>query len=152
MGERVINGGMEAFTGTVPTSWTANNPALVSQTTAQGTVHSGGSAVVLQNGAVLSQTIAPITAGCFYEFSFFAQGAGAQVGFTATVTFLTAGGDVSGGTIAVRQQDLVNANRNWTYYEIYTAAAPAGVTGARIAFAVTADGMQALLLDDVSFG
>jgi hypothetical protein len=142
---------MEAFTGTVPTAWTANASALVSQTTAQGTVHSGNSAVVLQNGAVLSQTIAPVTPGCFYEFSFFAQGAGAQVGLTAAVTFLTPGGDVPGGTVLVRQQDLEASNRSWTYFRIITAAAPAGVTGARIAFAVTAEGQQALLLDDVSF-
>lgn len=143
---------MEAFTGTVPTGWTANNAALVAQTTAQGTVHSGNSAVVLQNGAVLTQALIPATAGCFYEFSFFAQGAGAQVGLMAMVTFVTAGGDVPGGSVTVRQQDLVDSNRNWTYFETYTTAAPSGTTSARIDFIVTAQGQQALLLDDVSFG
>ncbi len=151
-GERVVNGGMELFTGTVPTGWTANDAALVSQTTAQGTVHSGNSAVELQDGAVLSQVITPITAGCFYEFSFFAQGVGAQVGFTATVTYTTAGADVPGGTVTVRQQDLITSNRDFAYYEIITAAAPADVTGARIDFTVTAEGEQSLVLDDVSFG
>ncbi|NNJ33006.1 hypothetical protein G9470_24935 [Bacteroides xylanolyticus] len=143
---------MELFTGTVPTDWTANNTTLVSQTTAQGTVHSGNSAVDLLDGAVLSQTITPITAGCFYEFSFFAQGSGAQVGLTAAITFTTSGPDVPGGTITIRQQDLVNSNREFAYFRIFTIAAPANVLGATISFSVTANGQQSLILDDVSFG
>ncbi len=99
----------------------------------------------------MTQTVTPINAGCFYEFSFFARGEGSQVGFTATVNFLTPGGDVLGGTITVRQQDLPNDVRNFAFYQITTTAAPAGVTGARIDFTVTANGAQLLDLDDVSF-
>lgn len=151
-GERVTNGGMELFTGTVPAGWTANDPARVSQTVTHGTVHSGTSAVELQNGAVLSQLISPVCDGCFYIFSFFAQGSGSQVGVIATVTYLLPEGSAPGGQVLVRQQDLGSGNRAFTYFEIFTTAAPNGVTGARLDFAVTAGGNQMLILDDVSFG
>jgi len=151
-GEMVINGGMEVFTGTVPTGWTSTTPLLVAQETALGRVHSGNSSVNLQDTAVLTQDITGITAGCFYEFSFFARGEGAQVGFTATVTFLTLGGPVTDGTITVRQQDLINSNRDFAYFRIITTAAPATVTSAVISFTVTAIGSQSMDLDDVSFG
>jgi hypothetical protein len=150
-GEMVVNGGMEVFTGTVPTGWTANNPALVSPVTAQGRVHSGNSAVNLEDEAILSQRITGINPGCFYEFSFFARGEGANVSLTATVTFTTPTGNVPGGTIFVRDQDIINSNRSFAYYRIITSAAPPNVTGAIISFDVEAQGEQSLDLDDVSF-
>ncbi|MBC7765101.1 MAG: hypothetical protein H7Y41_01355 [Hyphomonadaceae bacterium] len=150
-GELVQNGGMESFTNGVPTFWTTTTPAAVSQETAQGAVHSGNSSVRLQDGAILTQTITPVNPGCFYEFSFFANGAGAQVGVTATVTFVTTTGPVTDGSITIRQQDIPTATREFNYYRILTTAAPANTTSAIITFTVTAQGEQALILDDVSF-
>lgn len=153
-GELVQNGGMEAFTGTVPTKWTSTTPTLISPVTQQGRVHSGNSSVNLKDTAVLTQTISTISPGCFYEFSFFAHGEGAQVAFTATINFITSSGDVLGGSITVRQQDVPNSNRDFGYYRIITTiAAPNNAIGARIDFTVTAgQGQQSLDIDDVSFG
>lgn len=113
-------------------------------------MHSGNSSVNLSDGANLSQTI-PITGGCYFETSFFARGEGAQVGFTATVTFITPTQQIPGGTIMVRQQDMTNDNRDFAFYRLLTTAAPADATSARISFAVTASGSQSMDLDDVSF-
>ncbi|HKL94015.1 MAG TPA: hypothetical protein VJZ69_01880 [Clostridia bacterium] len=150
MGEIVLNGGMEQFTDNVPTNWATTTPTAISEEDAQGRVHSGESSVNIGDGGILTQTILGINAGCYYDFSFFARGEGAQVGLIATVTFLTMGGDVPGGTISIRQQDIPTDNRNFAYYRISTTQAPVGVTGVRISFAVTADGEQSLDLDDVS--
>lgn len=147
----VVNGGMELFTENIPTGWSSSTPAAIAQETAQGRVHSGASAVAISNDGILTQEILGINPGCFYEFSFFARGEGAQVGFTATVTFHTPGGDVPGAAITVRQQDVPNDNRNFSYYRVFTGAAPAGATSATIRFTVTAQGQQSLDLDDVSF-
>lgn len=151
-GELVNNGDMESFTNNIPTGWTSTTPTQISQVTAQGSVHSGNSSVQIENAGILTQTISGITAGCAYEFSFFALGQGAQVGLMATVNFVTLGGDVLGGIIAIRQQDIPTDNRNFAYYKIFTTEAPVGVTGARIDFAVTANGEQSLIIDDVSLG
>jgi hypothetical protein len=150
-GELIQNGGMESFTGTVPTGWASSTPTLVSKVTAQGRVHSGNSAVNLKNTAVLTQTINDINPGCFYEFSFFAHGKGTRVGFSATVNFLTPGGDVLGATINVRQRDVPTGRRIFAFYRVLTIEAPANATGARVDFSVTANGKQSLDLDDVSF-
>lgn len=148
----VLNGGMEDFTGDIPDDWTTTTPTLVSQTTAAGTVHSGSSAVVLEDTATLTQTIDDITEGCFYQFSFFANAQGGLVGITATVNFVTDGGDVLAASIEIRQGDLVTSSNGFAFFTVYTIEAPAGVTGARIDFLVTADGEQSATIDDVSFG
>ena len=150
-GEQVTNGGMETFTGSVPTGWTANDPDLVEKTDQQGRVHSGNAAVNLEDGAVLTQNVA-VEGGCFYALSFFARGEGSQVGVTATVTFLNAQDHATTGlTITVRQQDIPSANREFAHYQGITLAAPADAVKARIRFSVTAGGGQSLDLDDVSF-
>jgi len=141
---------MEQFTGNVPTGWTATPTSGVSQVTQQGRVHSGNSAVNLTDGTSLSQTV-PVEAGCFYRLSFFARGNGAQVGLTATVTFVTPSGSVNGLTITVRKMDLVDSNRLYAFFQSLTIAAPAGTTSAIITFTVEANGGQSLDLDDVSF-
>ena len=91
-----------------------------------------------------------IEEGCYYNLSFFAHGEGAQVGLTAKLVFETPGGDVIGGTVTVRKQDLINSNRDFAYFKMITSAAPNGVTGVRIEFSVDATGGQSLDLDDVS--
>ena len=150
-GELVLNGGMEAFTDTVPTSWTANNKNLVSQVGQQGRVHSGNLAANLVNGAVLYQDIA-VDAGCYHRFSFFARGEGSKVSVTAKVIYLNAQDQPTQGLlIQVRQQDMTNSNRDFAYYQGITIAAPAGTVKARIEFDVSADGGQSMDLDDVSF-
>lgn len=141
------------FTANIPTGWTTITSVKISQVTQQGRVHSGNSAVNLKDGAILTKTVTGIHVGCFYEFSFFAHGEGAKVGLTATVNFLTPGGDVLGASITIMQQDMPNSDREFGYYRVITTiAAPAGVTGARIDFLVSADGGQSMDLDDVSFG
>lgn len=147
----MLNGGMEAFTDAVPTSWTANNKNLVSQVGQQGRVHSGNLAANLVNGAVLYQDIA-VDAGCYHRFSFFARGEGSKVSVTAKVIYLNAQDQPTQGLlIQVRQQDMTNSNRDFAYYQGITIAAPAGTVKARIEFDVSTDGGQSMDLDDVSF-
>jgi hypothetical protein len=147
----VKNGGMELFVGNIPVDWTTTTPAAVGQATAGGLVHTGNSAVRLGNGGRLTQDITPIQEGCFYEFGFFAHGEGANVGLTATLTFLTETGDVPAGEIRIRQGDIPNQSRVYSYYRTILAQAPEGVTGVRIIFNVMAQGQQAVDIDDVSF-
>ena len=150
-GEMVLNGGMEQFTGSVPTNWNTNDAQRISRVTAQGRVHTGSSAVNLTNGGELWQDIR-ITGGCYFDFSFFARGEGAQVAIEATVTFMNAQGDSQSGlTISIHSQNLTNDNREFAYYRGITGQAPAGATMARVRFAVTAEGGQSADLDDVSF-
>ena len=146
-GELLENGGMEQFVGNIPTGWSTTTPNLISRETASGRVHTGESAVVMPNGSDLSQ-IVPVQGGCFYKLSFFAHGEGAQVGFTATVTFITGG---TGLEITVRRMDMPSGSREFGYYRGITILAPKGATEAEIKFVVTANGNQYMDLDDVSF-
>jgi hypothetical protein len=150
MGQLVSNGGMELFTGNIPTDWSTTTPLLISQITAQGRVHSGVSSVNLSDGANLSQTVFGINPGCFYEFSFFAHGEGSAVAVTATVVYQTTTGDVPGAAITVNMGDIPDGNREFGYYRAITSAAPANVISATIEFDVTATGGQSLDIDDVS--
>jgi hypothetical protein len=152
MGELVVNGIMEDFTDDIPDGWTTTTPDAVTQVTTQGRVHTLDSAVNIEDGGILTQIINDINPGCFYDFSFFARGEGTQVGFTATVNFLTPGGDVLGAEIIVNQFDLPTDNRNFAFYRAYTTMAPLDATGVRIDFTVTANGEQSMDLDDVSLG
>ena len=142
---------MELFTGNVPTGWTANNNSLVSKSNQQGRVHSGNFAVNLKNGAILYQDIA-VEGGCFHQLSFFARGEGSQVGITAQVIFLNAQNQPTQGlVIQINQQDLVNSNRIFAFFQGITIAAPADAVKARIEFTVSANGGQSADIDDVSF-
>jgi hypothetical protein len=146
-GELIINGGMEDFTGNIPTAWSTTTPNAISIDSESGHVHSGESAVAISNGGILFQTV-PINGGCCYELSFFAHGEGSQVGLTVTVTFDT--GD-EGLKIIIRKQDLPNSNRDFGYYKGITVRAPDSAAMAVIRFEVNANGNQYLDLDDVSF-
>ena len=149
-GELVVNGGMELFTGRVPTGWIANDPDLVSQVTQQSRVHTGDSAVNLQDDAVLSQ-IHTITGGCHYAFSFFARGEGAQIGIVATLIFENGQGVVTEGLrITIRQEDLPNDNQEFGYYRGFSIAAPVDAVSVQIVFEVNANGSQSADIDDVS--
>lgn len=64
--------------------------------------------------------------------SFFDKGEGSQVGMTATVTFQTPNGPVSGGTITVREQDIVNNNKIFAHYKLVTTTSPIDTTGITI--------------------
>ncbi|MCL1904245.1 MAG: hypothetical protein FWF94_07500 [Oscillospiraceae bacterium] len=147
-GQIIKNGGMEMFDGNVPTAWTAVGRVL--RETARGRVHSGNSAVAIYNDAALSQ-IVPIEGGCFYELSFFGHGEGANVGLTATVTFLSADDSEVGLEIFVLHGDIPTSNRQFSFYNGITTRAPIGAIKAEIAFSVTSNGEQNLILDDVSF-
>ncbi|HEX3029651.1 MAG TPA: hypothetical protein VHT34_10200 [Clostridia bacterium] len=153
-GQLVANGGMEVFTENVPTGWTTTTSTLIAQQTDGGRVHSGSSAVNISKGGNLSQAITiPTNSPCYYKFSFFANGSGSNVGFTASVTFVTPGGNVNGGSVTVRDTDLVNSSNNFAYFNLITSAAPLTATQAIITFSIPAgEGGQSINFDDVSFG
>ncbi len=149
-GELALNGGMEAFTGNVPTNWTASNNALVSQVAQQGRVHTGNYAVNLEDGAILSQSLS-ISGGCYYALSFFARGEGTQVALTATLTFTNSQGLSSEGlSIVVNAPNIPDDNREFAYYRGISTLAPENADALRIDFYVQAEGSQSLDLDDVS--
>lgn len=149
-GELVTNGGMEEVIDDKPTGWLFTNPDDITSENSQGRVHSGNWSVNIGDDSTLSQVINNIEPGCFYELSFFARGEGAQVSFNANVIFLTNYGDVLGGNIMVRSQDITNSNRDFAYYRLITSQAPAGTIAIKIEFIVNANGNQSLDLDDVS--
>ena len=149
-GELVINGGMETVVDDKPTGWLFSNPDNITSENSQGRVHSGNWSVNIVDDSTLSQVINNIEPGCFYELSFFARGEGAQVSLNANVIFLTNSGDVLGGNLMVRAQDMTNSNRDFAYYRLITSQAPVGTTGIRIEFIVNVNGNQSLDLDDVS--
>ena len=149
-GELVVNGGMEVVIDDKPTGWIFTNPEDITSENSQGRVHSGNWSVNIGDDSTLSQVINNIEAGCFYELSFFARGEGAQVSLNANVIFLTNYGDVLGGNLMVRAQDMTNSNRDFAYYKLITSQAPVGTTGIKIEFIVSANGNQSLDLDDVS--
>ncbi len=149
-GELVVNGGMESIIDDKPTGWLFANPDSIISEESQGRVHSGNWSVNIEDDATLSQVINNIEPDCFYELSFFARAEGAQVSLNANVIFITNSGDILGGNIIVRDQDMTNSNRDFAYYRLITAQAPAGTTGIRIEFIVNANGNQSLDLDDVS--
>ena len=149
-GELIINGGMEEVIDDKPTGWLFSNPDNITSENSQGRVHSGNWSVNIADDSTLSQVINNIEAGCFYELSFFARGEGAQVSLNANVIFQTNSGDVLGGNLMVRSQDMTNSNRDFAYYRLITSEAPVGTTGIRIEFIVNANGNQSLNLDDIS--
>ena len=146
-GELVRNGTMEAFTGTVPTDWTTSDSSLVSQTTDADTVHSGISAVRLQNGASISQTFA-VLPGSYYRLGFFARANGSQTSMNATVSFYNSS---STATVALNIPITFNtANGNYSYYTGITTVAAPDIVSARIDFQTTAGTDQSIDIDDVS--
>lgn len=149
-GELVVNSGMETVIDEKPTGWLFTNPDNINSENSQGRVHSGNWSVNIGDDSTLSQVINNIEPGCFYELSFFARAEGDQVSLNANVIFITNSGDVLGGNIMVRDQDMTNSNRDFAYYRLITAQAPVGTTGIRIEFIVNANGNQSLDLDDVS--
>lgn len=149
-GELVINGGMENVIDDKPTGWLLTNPDNITSENSQGRVHSGNWSVNIEDDATISQVINNIEPGCFYELSFFTRGEGDQVSLNANVIFITNYGDIIGGNIMIREQDITNSNRDFAYYRLITSQAPAGTTGIRIEFIVNANGNQSLDLDDVS--
>ena len=149
-GELVVNGGMENVIDDKPTGWLLTNPDNITSENSQGRVHSGNWSVNIEDDATISQVINNIEPDCFYELSFFERGEGDQVSLNANVIFITNYGDIIGGNIMIREQDITNSNRDFAYYRLITSQAPAGTTGSRIEFVVNANGNQSLDLDDVS--
>ena len=141
---------MENSSNDKPLNWTFTNPDGVTSVNIQGRVHSGNWAVNIEDASAIEQTIPVTTGGCYYILSFFARGEGSQVGLTASVVFQTTTGHINGGIIDIRQQDIVNSNRSFAFYQIVTSASPDNTTAITIKFLVNADGEQSLDLDDVS--
>ena len=141
---------MENSSNDKPLNWTFTNPDGVTSVNIRGRVHSGNWAVNIEDASAIEQTILVNTGGCYYILSFFARGEGSQVGLTASVVFQTTTGHINGGIIDIRQQDIVNSNRSFAFYQIVTSSSPDNTTAITIKFLVNADGEQSLDLDDVS--
>lgn len=141
---------MENSSNDKPLNWTFTNPDGVTSVNIRGRVHSGNWAVNIEDASAIEQTIPVNTGGCYYILSFFARGEGSQVGLTASVVFQTTTGPINGGIIDIRQQDIVNSNRSFAFYQIVTSSSPDNTTAITIKFLVNADGEQSMDLDDVS--
>lgn len=149
-GELIVNGGMENIADNKPLNWTFTNSDGVNSTTSQGRVHSGSWSVNINDSSAIEQTILVNNSECFYRLSFFARGEGSQVGLTVTIVFETTTGPVNGGIISIRQQDIINANREFAFYQLITSKSPSNTTGITVKFLVNAFDEQSLDLDDVS--
>ena len=148
-GELVQNGGFEAFTGSVPDGWTATG--VTGQTSSNGTYHTGDSAVFINNGGSLSQTVRGILPDRYYEFSFFANQKVGNPGIIATVTFLTPGGK-PGAVISVNAGQIPSAPSTFGYYRTITCKAPLFATSAVIQLSVPPTILlSSVFFDDVSF-
>ena len=149
-GELITNGSFKDFTGNVPDGWTASG--TTGKSTSNGSYHTGFSSVFLNDGSSLSQTVYGIKAGCYYEFSFFANQKAGNPGILATVTFTTRFGAVEGATITVNGGQIPSAASNFGYYRAVTIAAPDKVTSAVIQLSVPATiSNSSVYFDDVSF-
>lgn len=149
-GEMIINGGMEDILDDQPTDWIFTNPDGITSNDSQGRVHSGNYSVNIEDGSAIEQVVDVAEGGCYYRLSFFARGEGSQVGLTASIIFETTTGDVDGGSITIRQQDITNSNREFAFYQFITEQSPVNTTAIVVRFEVTANGEQSLDLDDVS--
>ena len=141
---------MENINNNKPSSWIFTNPLGITSVTSQGRVHSGSWATSIEDKSAIEQTIPVMSDGCFYQLSFFVRGEGSQVGLTASVTFETTTGPVNGGTITLRQQDIINSDRDFGFYQLITSKSPDNTTAVTIKFIVNAEENQSLILDDVS--
>ncbi len=148
-GELVTNGGMEDIQDDKPTNWIFENEDGISSNDAQGRVHSGNYSVNIEDSSSISQRI-PISGGCYYRLSFFARGEGSSVGLDASIIFETASGEIDGGNLSIRQQDITNSNRDFAFYQLISDKAPLNTTAIIIKFLVNSSGGQSLDLDDVS--
>lgn len=158
-GELLINGDMEDFNGNIPVGWTKTLASTITlkndveEPSENGRVHSGQSSLSLRGG--LEQTVTGIKEGCFYEFSFFARENHVEdsMGCVGIVRFQTPAGEVTGAQISVYQDQLPNAKKTFGYYRVLTAAAPAGVTSAKIFLGVSFahDSESSVDFDDISF-
>lgn len=149
-GELIENGGMEEINDEKPLDWDFINPDGITSNDSQGRVHSGNYSVNISDDSSISQTVDLVEGGCYYRLSFFARGEGSQVGLEGQIIFETTTGQVDGGTISVRQQDITNSNRDFAFYQLISSKAPNNVTGITVKFSVQAEGEQSLDLDDVS--
>lgn len=149
-GELIINGGMEDVDDKKPTGWVFVNPDGISSNNSQGRVHSGNYSVNVEDESSISQTIPVTEGGCYYRLSFFARGEGSRTGLNVNVIFNTTTGPVNGGSIAIRQQDITNSNRDFAFYQLITSMAPANTASITVRFLVNASGGQSIDIDDVS--
>lgn len=149
-GELIKNGGFEETTDNKPNNWILTNSSGVTSETGNGRVHSGNKSVNVKNTSKISQTITDINEDCYYELSFFLNSDGDTTGLTVTVTFITTSGSVIGGTVNIREQDIVGSSSNFGYYKLITSKAPSGTTSLKVEFCITANGEQSINIDDVS--
>ena len=138
---------MEAFTAGVPNNWAVEDPSTISQVQQPNRVHSGTSAVNLQNGAVLAQ-IAPAKPGRSYDLSFFTRGEGCIAGMDATVQFINDSGVRTPGLTLSLGKESVPYGYN--YYRGITIPSPSDTLWAEVAFSAHTERGHSLDLDDVS--
>ena len=149
-GELLLNGGLEAFTDAVPDDWETPVATAIAQTTAEGEVYTGSSALRLLNGGSVSQTVA-VTGGEYYELSFYNRNIGTSPAVTATVTFTDGIQSETALVILTVNQNTVDGNAPFAYYRGITAQAPEWATDAAVSFVATAADGEYAILDDVSF-
>ena len=149
-GELLLNGGLEAFTDAVPDDWETPVATAIAQTTAEGEVYTGSSALRLLNGGSVSQTVA-VTGGEYYELSFYNRNIGTSPAVTATVTFTDGTQSETALVILTVNQNTVDGNVPFAYYRGITAQAPEWATDATVSFTATAADGEYAILDDVSF-
>jgi len=155
-GELILNGGFESWiAANTPAGWSRTGNGVTSgvfRIEVPESVLSGDFSAGIKN-AVLSQVV-PISADCFYQFSFSARTNVSAATLTATVTFITfEGEEILATEIFIRAGSLPTVESVFNYYRRITARAPAGAVEARIEFAGTTPGIpyQYVFLDDVSF-
>ena len=141
---------MDTFDDSVPSGWTTENAALISQQKTPGRMHTGTSSVSLSDGGTLSQDITPTVEGAYYDLSFFANASSANTTLTAAVIFVTETGSEMGLMVEIPGDSLPTATGDFGYYRRITTQAPEGTTVVRIAFGAASQTGGTVQIDDVA--
>lgn len=141
---------MDTFDGTIPTGWTSEDAALVSEQRSPGRMHTGSSSVSLADRGTLSQDVKPTVEGAYYDLSFFANATSADTTLTAAVIFVTPDGDEIGLMMEIPGDSLPNASGDFGYYRRISTKAPEGTTAVRVAFGAASQSGGTVQIDDVA--
>ena len=132
-GELLVNGGFETYTAAIPDGWTTPEATSIAQTTAQGEVYTGTSALRLLNGGGVSQEVEVIP-GAYYELSFYSRSIGTSPVLTASVTFSGDTQTETALTILTVNPNTADENLPFAYYRGITAVAPEWANAATVTF------------------
>ena len=149
-GELLKNISFETIEDDKPKDWNFTNPLGVESTYANGEVHMGSYAVRVKGNSKISQIVTNISSECYYELSFFLNGKGDGVGIVGTITFITPDGNVVGGTVTIKEGNIVQAASNFGYYKLVSIQAPTNTTSIKVELSAVGKDSQAVIIDDVS--